>query len=165
MQSKALSAAVFFGLVLVAFAVYFGLVNSQRSFEMDPRAMTGSSTPAQEEMQTQTTTVEKAREQARQSLQDKLQPDMLELCWNKLRAIEPEPRTSTYHVQLAFSKEGLETGRAISQVREKPSRYDVAECLRTLPLGLSIDPLPQFLAFEFELQFGEGEVAIENLIP
>ncbi|TVR94334.1 MAG: hypothetical protein EA418_10385 [Wenzhouxiangellaceae bacterium] len=165
MQSKLLAAAVFFGLVLVAISVYLGLVYGQPGLEPDPRAMTGSPTAVQAETLTQRSTLERAREQARRSMQDNLQPYMLEHCWNKLRAIEPEPSTSTYHLQLAFAKDGRETGRAISQVRETPSRYDVAECLRTLPLGLSIDPLPQFLAFEFELHFGEDSLAINNLMP
>lgn len=164
MQSRELAAAVFSGLVLVAIAVYFGLANGQLSSEPDAEAMVGSSTLVQEQILNHGITGQ-AREQARRSLQDDLQRDMLELCWSKLQAIEPEPSTSVYQIQLAFSEAGREMGRSISQVREKPSRYDVAECLRTLPLGLTVDPLPQPLTFEFELHFGEGGLVLENSNP
>jgi hypothetical protein len=51
---------------------------------------------------------------------------MVEACWTG-------PRTpSRYDVELAIDARGHEVGRSLSEVRDEPSRADVATCVRKL---------------------------------
>jgi hypothetical protein len=54
---------------------------------------------------------------------------------------EPLPAKAKYSVQLNFDAQGKEVTRGISEVGRAESRPDVAQCLRTLPMGISV-PAP-----------------------
>ena len=78
---------------------------------------------------------------------------MIERCWQPAVAKVPTPATSRYTMDSLFTAEGVEVSRGISEVREVPSRMDVAGCLRSLPLDLRIPPPGGKVRLEFVLEF------------
>lgn len=61
-------------------------------------------------------------------------------CWDPAIAITPEPATSRYTFDLTIGPDGREVARGISELRDEPSRADVARCLRALPDRLQVRP-------------------------
>ena len=74
-------------------------------------------------------------------------------CWAPMVAKAPEPATSKYSLQIAFDADGKEVGRGVSELRGTPSRADVADCLRSEKLGLSIPAPGAPITVEVELAF------------
>ena len=74
-------------------------------------------------------------------------------CWVPRVAAQPEPAESQYSIALSFDAAGIEVGRGISELRGRPSRADVARCLREQPLSLRIPPPGQPLSMTLPLAF------------
>jgi hypothetical protein len=161
-EGRVIAWAVFSGFALVAIAIYLGLTHDRRGSENGVDDHRQHTMPAHQAAHQDEASVAQAREQARMALQAHVDRDMLSPCWERLLAQEAGPVTSIYRIQLAFATDGREVGRAISEVREHPSRYDVVQCLRGFPPGLSIAPLSRPLTLEFELHFGEGALVLDS---
>jgi hypothetical protein len=73
---------------------------------------------------------------------------MVPQCWTPLVAQKPEPATATYRFDTTFSPTGQEIARGVSELRGRPSRSDVANCLSRLPLSLTIPPPGRLVRFE-----------------
>jgi hypothetical protein len=62
-------------------------------------------------------------------------------CWDPVVKEKPEPKTSKFVLNMTFDgATGKEISRGVNELR-KESRSDVAQCLRTLPMGLVIEPV------------------------
>lgn len=69
-----------------------------------------------------------------------MKPTFLKTCWEPAVKQAPEPAKAKYNFNMTFDgKTGKELSRGISELREM-SRGDVGQCLRRLPLSLSVDP-------------------------
>jgi hypothetical protein len=73
-------------------------------------------------------------------------------CWQPLVARAAEPATAAYTFDVTFDAGGNEIGRGISE-RRGASRPDVAQCLRELPIGLTVPPPGAPVQLELELRF------------
>ena len=78
---------------------------------------------------------------------------MIESCWRPALAKSPKPATSFFVVNFTFAGDGLEIARGISEVRDQPSRPDVAACLRQQPIGLRIPAPGGAVQLELPLAF------------
>jgi len=65
-------------------------------------------------------------------------PALRAACWDPAIAVTPEPATSRYTFDLTVGPDGREVARGISEIRDEPSRADVARCLRELPGRLQV---------------------------
>jgi hypothetical protein len=64
-----------------------------------------------------------------------------ETCWDPVVKEKPEPKTSKFVFNVTFDgATGKELSRGVNELR-KESRSDVAQCLRTLPMGVVIEPV------------------------
>ncbi|HZF56129.1 MAG TPA: hypothetical protein VE093_46260 [Polyangiaceae bacterium] len=62
-------------------------------------------------------------------------------CWDPAVKQAPEPPTSKFVFNVTFDgATGKEISRGINELRNE-SRSDVAQCLRTLPIGVVIEPV------------------------
>lgn len=85
---------------------------------------------------------------------ERFRQEMLERCWRPALAQAPQPATSTYQLDVSFSGNGVESARGVSELREQPSRGDVARCLRDQPIGtLRIPPPGGLVRYELPLRF------------
>jgi hypothetical protein len=84
---------------------------------------------------------------------EKLKPTFTQKCWTPAIQQTSEPGTSTYTMQVSFDESGREVGRGISELRDQPSRSDVAQCLRQLPLSLKIPATGAAFSTELKLSF------------
>jgi len=139
----AVPGAILLGCIVIAVAVYLGLSGRGAEPEVEIRS---SGQPAAE------ATPEPPREVAPKASQfevdaaaraalEKTRPLMLEKCWGPAVKENPEPGTSEYRFDVSFDeKTGKVNARGVSEVRGKPSRPDVARCLRELPMEYEIAP-------------------------
>ena len=69
-----------------------------------------------------------------------MKPTFLKTCWEPAVKLAPEPAKAKYVFNMTFDgRTGKELSRGISESREMV-RSDVGQCLRGLPLSLSVDP-------------------------
>ncbi len=62
-------------------------------------------------------------------------------CWDPAAKQAPEPSTSKFVFNVTFDgATGKEISRGVNELRNE-SRSDVAQCLRTLPIGVVIEPV------------------------
>lgn len=81
----------------------------------------------------------KVMEQAIQAL-ERERPQFVKRCWEPALKEKPEPSKAKFLFNMSFDgATGREISRGISETREYP-RSDVAQCLRALPMNLSVDP-------------------------
>ena len=146
--TRLIPTAILLGLTLVAIAIYFGL----RSF--------GTAAPERFQLETlgvsATVTVDhrEVSRAAQIAFEAYRLETLLEQCWEPLVAAEPEPGYSVYRVHMAFDAQGNEVVRGISELRDHPSRFDVADCLRQTPPHLKLSPIGQAQNIEFDVAFG-----------
>jgi len=95
---------------------------------------------------------QKARTDASAAL-EAFRRKMIETCWGPALARSAKPATSRYQVNFTFAGDGLEIARGISEVRDQPSRPDVAGCLRQQQIGLRIPAPGGAVQFELPLAF------------
>ncbi|MFO0547394.1 MAG: hypothetical protein U0271_03345 [Polyangiaceae bacterium] len=73
-------------------------------------------------------------------------------CWDPIVAKTPEPKISTYHLSLSVDANGNEVAHGLGEVRDKPSRQDVAACARNLQWRASVPAPGEPLTIEFDLE-------------
>ena len=158
MTRFAIPGSILVGSALVAISLYLGLSHTvaerrdggdaaAAATAGDPvpraapgdRSVAGPSRPGEPQIGFQVGRAE-IEAQAKQAL-EKARPLMLERCWKPAIAASPEPGTSEYLYDVTFDgTTGKAIGRGISEQRDKPSRPDVAQCLRGLPMDYEIAP-------------------------
>lgn len=74
-------------------------------------------------------------------------------CWKPALDKTPQPAASTYSIEISVNEQGVEVGRGISELRDKDSRGDVAECLRRQPIGLKVSPPGANVTLSFLMSF------------
>jgi len=155
--------AILAGSALIAVAVYLGLSGRGDGRETTtPEASApapGNAEPARSRRPPDDRPVVRKASQAEiedltREAFERARPLMLERCWNPTVTANPEPATSKYSVDVTF--DGT-TGRAIalgiSELRGEPSRPDVAQCLRELPMDQAIDPPGENARVQLTLAF------------
>jgi hypothetical protein len=81
----------------------------------------------------------KVEAQATKALEEQ-RPTFLKTCWEPAVKANPTPAKSKYTFNMTFDgATGKELSRGISETRGE-SRGDVGQCLRGLPIGLTIEP-------------------------
>ena len=108
--------AIVAGCALIAIALYLGLTRGPPP--IPPSSLPRSAAPDADTLRALTL-------QAAGQLEKQRAP-MTGACWSGPR----DP--ARYDVQLAFDATGREIGRSILELRDQPSRSDVAACLRAL---------------------------------
>ncbi len=112
---------------MTALGLYFGLQRGQPS-AAPPVPLPPPTVPAAQVQNALRAAFEKERRER-----------FIPLCWEPAFRAEPAPAISRYTIQFAFNADGVEIGRAISELKNQPSRVDVATCLRQQPIGLKLD--------------------------
>ena len=131
--------AIVVGFAMLGVAVYHGLTQREAP---PPTSSLAASTTAASTLPIATATgvpVNVVEAQARDAVAKEKESLYLPRCWIPLAA-KGGPAKSTYSIQLAFAPDGRVIGRGFSEERGKDSRADVAECLRRLPMTISVPP-------------------------
>lgn len=97
-------------------------------------------------------TPEKVRADAMAALEG-LKRRALDTCWRPALSREPEPSRSSYMVDVTFAADGTTLAMGLSELRERPSRADVAQCVRTSGVALRIPPPGAGFRIELPLEF------------
>lgn len=155
-------ASILLGSIILAIGLYLGL--SQRPIVLDrelpsqPSSELATLGPAVEPTApTPTTPSPKVYEIAGKQIELAINRAKTDLfvpkCWKPIVEAQPEPATSHYTINLTFNADGVEIARGISEIRDTDSRPDVANCLRMLPIGLTIPPPHTPVAMTLALDF------------
>jgi hypothetical protein len=97
-------------------------------------------------------TPEKVRADAMAALEG-LKRQVLDTCWRPALSREPQPSRSSYMVDVTFAADGTTLAMGLSEFRERPSRPDVAQCVRTSGALLRIPPPGAGFRIELPLEF------------
>lgn len=82
-----------------------------------------------------------------------LKPEWKKKCWDPAVKATAEPKTSKYTLNLSFSAEGKTVGVGWSELRDVPSRADVAQCLRQELVSVTATPPGAPTGVELPVEF------------
>jgi hypothetical protein len=154
----AIPGAIIIGSVIIAAAVYLGL--SGRGDGLETPAVVATTATVSDQPPPRTAKPPAPRpslaeiEAAARAAFERARPAMLERCWTPALARNPEPATSEYLIDVTFDgTTGKAVAMGLSEVRGRPSRPDVARCMRELPLDHAISPPGENTRVEISLTF------------
>lgn len=164
-------ASIVFGCALIGGGLFFGLRSQTQPAQ--PTASSSSSSSALQTAPSSTPTTQPLPPQPAQAApapnvdpaaQKQAEADAIKAiaglkttwtksCWESALKTKAEPKTSTYRLNLALTPEGKLVGIGWSEVREAPSRPDVAQCLRQERFTFSVSPPGSSLSLDIPVEF------------
>jgi hypothetical protein len=149
-------ASILLGCGLIAAALYFGLRHGPSSTASAPAVVASPAPPAPPALTAAATASEpppSALAAIRAAMLAEKERVFKPKCWQPAIAKAPEPARSSYSISTSFDATGKEVMRGVSELRDVPSRPDVAQCLRGLPMGLTIPAPGQAVTTEVSIEF------------
>ncbi len=164
-------ASILIGCSLIGVGLYFGLRSQAPSPQTNAPAPSSSSVPEPRKADPAPNTepppqqgspapaptanqeaAKKAEAEAVKAIA-KLKADWTKNCWEPALKTKAEPKTSKYRVNLAISPEGKLIGIGWNELRDAPSRPDVAQCLRQERFTLDLTPPGSALSLDIPVEF------------
>lgn len=156
-------AAILAGFAMVAIAVYFGLKGAparppvqvaspaptSAALEPPPRPAALPLGPPEPPSALR----EAVEADAKKAVAAERSATFVTRCWAPAIAAKPQPAASRYSLQMTFDATGKEIARGLSEIRGVDSRPDVAQCLRGLPIGLTVPARGATVQVTLELSF------------
>lgn len=147
--------AILVGAVIIAVGAYLGLRGRAPEPAPAQPAVTATATPSLAPTAAPGPVPPSTRytEAVKKALEAVKRDTFVPKCWKPAISRDPKPAQSSYTIEMTFNAEGIEIARAISELRAKESRPDVAECLRQQSIGMRIEPPGSSIALTLPLVF------------